>query len=163
MRIGYAIRLPAPQLLHPGALGRSECGAMENTMKTLFTIHAFVSWAFGLALLLIPAALLAGYGVTAVPSSILLARLLGGALVGLGVMAWLAHGAAPSEALRAVSLGDTVVSILGCLVSIHGVLSGASNALGWVNVVIFGFFAVGFGALITAKAPAGKTPIVAHP
>lgn len=132
-------------------------------MKTLFTIHAFVSCAFGLVLLVVPAALLAGYGVTAVPSSILLARLVGGALFGLGVMAWLAHRAAPSEALRAIILGDTVVATLGCVVSIHGVLSSATNGLGWVNVMIFGFFAVGFGMLATAKAPTAKAPIVAHP
>lgn len=146
----------------PGAAGRSECGAMEDTMKTLFTIHAFVSWAFGLALLLIPGALLGGYGVMAVPSNVLLARLLGGALLGLGVMAWLAHRAAPSEGLRAVIWGDAVISIVGCLVSIHGVLSGASNAAGWMNAVIFGVFAVGFGALVTTKATTGKTTIAAH-
>ncbi len=126
-------------------------------MKILFRAHAFVSWAFGLALLLVPAALLAGYGITADASSTILARLLGGALVGLGVMAWFARDAAPSEVLRGIILGDAVISTLGCLVSIHGVLSSASNALGWVNVIIFGFFAVCFGALA-----GGKAPVTAH-
>jgi hypothetical protein len=131
-------------------------------MKTLFTVHAFVSWLFGLALLLVPAALVAGYGITVDPGGTLIARLLGGALVGLGVAAWFARGAAPSEALRALILCDAVVSVLGCLVSIQGVLSSVSNSLGWLNVVIFGFFAVGFGTLAAAKAPSGKAPVTAH-
>ncbi len=132
-------------------------------MKTLFTLHAFVSWLFGLALLLIPVALLAGYGITADVGGTLLARLLGGALFGLGVAAWFARGAAPSEALRALILGDAVVSIIGSLVSIHGVLSGGTGVLGWVNVILFGFFAVGFGSLAAAKVPGGKTHLPAHP
>jgi hypothetical protein len=131
-------------------------------MKTLFTIHAFVSWLFGLALLVVPATLVAGYGITVDPGGTLLARLLGGALIGLGVAAWFARAAAPSEGLRAIILGDAVISILGCLVSIQGTLSGVSNVLGWVNVVIFGFFAVGFGTLAGAKVPSGKTPVPAH-
>ncbi len=132
-------------------------------MKTLFTLHAFVSWLFGLALLLVPGAMGAAYGVGIDPGTTLLARLLGGTLFGLGVIAWFTRGAAPSEALRAVILGDAVLTVLGCLVSIHGVLSGATGALGWVNVILFGFFAVGFGSLAAAKVPGGKTHIPAHP
>lgn len=131
-------------------------------MKTLFTTHAFISWAFGLALLLVPAALLAAYGITLNPGGTVIARLLGGAFVGLGVVAWFARGAAPSEALRAIILGIAVITTLGCLVSIHGVLSNASNALGWVTVVLYGFFAVGFGTLAGGKAPSGKAPVTAH-
>jgi hypothetical protein len=53
---------------------------------------AFVSWAFGLALLLVPAALLAGYGITLDPGSTIIARLFGGALVGLDPDLLLAPG-----------------------------------------------------------------------
>jgi hypothetical protein len=136
---------------------------MEDVMKILFTAHAFVSWLFGLALLVTPVALLALYGITADPASVLLARLFGGALVGLGVAAWFARVAVPSEGLRALILGDAVISILGCLVCIQGTLSSTSNALGWLNVAIFGFFAVGFGMLAGAKVPSGKAPMTAHP
>lgn len=126
-------------------------------MKTLFTAHAFVTWLFGLALLVIPGTMLAAYGITLDPGGTVIARLLGGAFIGLGTVAWFARGAAPSEALRAIILGISVIATLGCLVSIHGVLSGASNALGWVTVLLYGFFAVGFGALA-----AGKAPVPAH-
>jgi len=132
-------------------------------MKNLFTIHALVTCLFGLALLLVPATLLAAYGITPDPGGAVVARLLGGAFIGLGVVAWFARGAAPSDALRAFILGVTVVSTLGCIVSIHGVLSSASNAVGWLNVVLYGFFAVGFGALATGKAPSGRAPLTAHP
>lgn len=122
-------------------------------MKTLFTTHAFVTWLFGLALLLIPGTMLAAYGISLNPGGAVIARLLGGAFIGLGAIAWFARGAAPSEALRAIILGISVVATLGCLVAIHGVLSGASNALGWLTVILYGFFAVGFGMLAGGKAP----------
>jgi hypothetical protein len=126
-------------------------------MKTLFTFHAFVSWLFGLALLLVPVTFLGAYGITVDPGGAAIARLLGGAFIGLGVMAWLTRTVAPSEALRAIILGIAVVATLGTLVSIHGVLSGATNGLGWLTVVLYGFFAVGFGMLA-----AGKAPVHAH-
>ena len=131
-------------------------------MKTLFTIHALVTWLFGLAFLLVPVALLSAYGITVNPGGVVIARLLGGAFVGLGVVAWFARGALPSEALRAIILGIAVTATLGCLVAIHGVLSSASNALGWLSVVLYGFFAVGFGTLAAGKAPSGKAPVTAH-
>ena len=121
-------------------------------MKTLFTFHAFVTWLFGLALLLVPVAFLGAYGINADPGGAAIARLLGGAFIGLGLMAWLARTAAPSEALRAIILGIAVVATLGTLVSIHGVLSGATNGLGWLTVVLYGVFAVGFGMLAGGKA-----------
>ncbi len=126
-------------------------------MKTLFTFHAFVTWLFGLALLLVPVTFLAAYGITADPGGAAMARLLGGAFIGLGVMGWLARAAAPSEALRAFILGIAVVATLGTLVSLHSVLSGASNGLGWLTVALYGIFAVGFGMLA-----AGKAPVHAH-
>jgi hypothetical protein len=127
-------------------------------MKTpLFTMNALIDWAFGLAFLLIPVELLAAFGITLNPGSIVIVRLLGGAFIGVGVMAWLSRHAAPSEGLRAVTLGIAIICALGCLVSLHAVISGASNTLGWVSVVLYGFFATGFGVLVS-----GKAPIVAH-
>jgi len=131
-------------------------------MKTLFTAHALVSWVFGIALLVIPVPLLAAYTITLNPGGSILAQLLGGALLGLGVVSWFARNATPSEALRAIILGDAVISTLGCLVSIYGVLSTVSGALGWLNVVLYGLFAVAFGALATGKIASGKSPVSAH-
>jgi len=131
-------------------------------MKPLFTAHSLVSWVFGLALLVVPVPLLTAYGITLNPGGMIISQLLGGALIGLGVVSWFARRANPSDALRAIILGDVVLSVLGCVVSIYGVLSTVSNALGWVNVLLYGFFAVGFGALAAGKATSGKAPASAH-
>lgn len=114
-------------------------------LSVLLTVNAGVSMAFGLALLLVPAELLAAYGVTLTPGTAVVARLFGSALVGYGVVGWLARKAAPSEALRAIVLGYFFGSTVGCVVALHGVLSGATNALGWSTLAIYGLFAVGFG------------------
>ena len=122
-------------------------------MKFIFSAHAVLSWMFGLILLFVPAAIAAAYGITLNPGTAVLARLIGATFVGLGVLAWLARAAAPSEALRAILLGYAVINTLGCLVSSDAVLSGAGNALGWTIVVLFGFFGVSFGTLATEYAP----------
>jgi hypothetical protein len=114
-------------------------------LGVLFTVNAIVSMAFGLAFVFVPAEVLAFYGVTLTPGTAVVARLFGAALVGYGVVGWLARNAPHSEALRAIVTGYFFGSTVGCVVALHGVLSGATNALGWSTLAIYALFAVGFG------------------
>ena len=116
-------------------------------LGVLLTVNAVVSMAFGLAFVLVPGDVLAFYGVMLTPGTAVVARLFGSALMGYGVLGWLARTAAQSEALRAIVTGYFVGSTVGCVVALHGVLSGASNALGWSTLAIYVFFAVGFGVV----------------
>jgi hypothetical protein len=135
-------------------LGVTYSGKMK--LGVLLTVNAVVSMAFGLAFVLVPAEVLAFYSVTLTPGTAVVARLFGSALVGYGVVAWLARTAAHSEALRAIVTGYFVGSAVGCVVALHGVLSGASNALGWSTLAIYGLFAVGFGFFHFGKAAVAR-------
>jgi hypothetical protein len=120
-------------------------------LSVLFRVNAVVATAFGLALALVPAELLALYGITLTPGTTLLARLVGAVYVGLGVLGWLAHAAAPSEARQAIVRARFLQEALGFLVSVYGVLSGASNAFGWSIVAIYGLFAAWFASFAFQK------------
>ena len=90
---------------------------VEAAMKNLFFVHAIVSWAFGLAFLVTPAALAAAYAVTLNPGTAVIARLFGATLVALGLLSWLVRDLAPSETLHAIFLSDAAAATLLCLVS----------------------------------------------
>jgi hypothetical protein len=123
-------------------------------LGVLLTLNAVIAMAFGVAFVLIPAELVAGYGVTLTLGTAVVARLYGAALVGYGVMSWQVRAAAPSDALRAIVLAFFVAEALGFVLSLHAVLSGAVNALGWSTVAIYALFGTGFGMFAFGKSAA---------
>jgi hypothetical protein len=118
----------------------------------LFTVDAVIAAAFGIGFVLVPAELLQQYGVAVNPGTALLGRLFGGTLLGLAVLCWQVRAEGPSDALRAIVLSLFILDLLGFVISLQGVLSGAVNALGWLTVVIYGVFAAGFGYFAFGKA-----------
>ena len=135
-------------------LGAPLGGKMK--LGVLLTVNAVVSMAFGVAFVLAPAEVLAFYGVTLTPGTAVVARLFGSALVGYAVVGWLARTVANSEALQAIVTGYFFGSTVGCVVALHGVLSGATNALGWSTLAIYGLFAVVFGVFHFRKTAAAR-------
>ena len=117
----------------------------------LFTLNAVIAAAFGIAFIIVPAQLLEAYGVTLTPGTAVVSRLFGAALVGYGVLTWQVRAAASSDALRAVVLALFVGDVFGFGLSLQGMLAGATNALGWSTVVIYGLLAAGFGYFAFGK------------
>jgi hypothetical protein len=113
--------------------------------STFMAIAAVVAAVFGLGFILAPAWTMSSYGVTLETAGQWMARYLGSAFIGIGVLTWLAKNAEPSEGLRAVLLGGFVTCVLGLVVAVLDALSGLGNALVWLNVVIYLFLTVGFG------------------
>ncbi|HVP60298.1 MAG TPA: hypothetical protein VMT11_07055 [Myxococcaceae bacterium] len=118
----------------------------------LFTLNAVIAAAFGIAFIIVPAQLLQAYGVTLTPGTAVVSRLFGAALVGYGVLTWQVRASAASDALRAVVLALLVADVLGFLLSLQGVLGGATNALGWSTVVIYGLLGAGFAYFAFGKS-----------
>jgi hypothetical protein len=121
-------------------------------LGSFMTIAAVIALLFGLAFILIPVQLMATYGVTLEIAGQFVARYLGSAFIGIAVITWLARNAAMSDALRAVLLGGLAVSATGLVVAVLNAFSGASNALVWLNVVIYAFLAAGFGFFLFGKS-----------
>ena len=114
-------------------------------LKNLFTINAIVAVLFGLAFVFMPATLLSYYGVKLSAAGLIVAQLLGAAYIGYSLLTWLARNKEQSEARKAIVLAMLVHFAVGLVVSLIGQFSGELNALGWLNVVIFAFFTLGYG------------------
>ena len=86
-------------------------------------IGAVAAFVFGLALVVFPASLLAGFGVGAPNEAIDLSRDVGATLIGLGVINWMARDAA-GAALRAILVGNVVVQALEIVVNGYEIIAG---------------------------------------
>lgn len=120
-------------------------------LKTLFIIHTIVALFFGLAFLFAPETSLVPYGVTTNVTGLSLGRLLGAAYLGFGLIAWFARNSEESEARRAIVSGFSFGFAIGCVASIYSQLNGASNALGWLNVVVYLLLALAYGYFLFNK------------
>jgi len=114
------------------------------TLKLLFTLTAVVGAVFGLGFLLLPASVLALYGVADDPALLYLARLLGASYLGYAALSWLVRDAPASPAGRGIVLAFFIAFAVGLVASVVGQLSGAVNALGWSTVAIFALFTLGY-------------------
>jgi hypothetical protein len=110
-----------------------------NTFMTIASILAFI---FGLALILVPKPFMGLYGVTLNDvGAQFLGRYLGSAFIGIAFLAW----ASRSGASKGVLAGFFVIALLGFVVALYDKFAGGSNALVWLNVVIYLLLGVGFG------------------
>lgn len=116
-------------------------------MRSRFLIFvAVVSVVYGLGNLLAPAWVNEIHGVSSSAGTSLLSRYFGATLLGVGIMAWLARNAADSDALLAFMRGGVVIAVAGLIVSLHAMMAGLMNTLGWVPVVVQTLFSFGFAA-----------------
>jgi len=120
-------------------------------LSVLFTIHAVVATLFGLAFLIMPATSLAQYGLTADNVTDVMSRFFASALLGYGILAWFVRNAEDSPARQAIVLAYFVSNVVGFIVALHTQFTTEVNQLGWSTVVIYLFFAVGYGYFQFAK------------
>jgi hypothetical protein len=129
-------------------------------MKNLFMATAVVGAFFGLLFLLVPAATMDFYGVTLDEAGEWLGRLLGAAFLGFAAVAWLARDAEASRARRAIEVGYSAHFAIGFVVTLLGQLSGWTNGLGWINVILYLVFGAVFGYFAFMR-PEGVQPRMA--
>ncbi len=130
-------------------------------LKTLMTISAVVACPYGLTFIAIPQELVGPYGVQLNDGGVLMTRMYGAQVFGIGLVSWLVRGTADSDARRAVVKAFFAIDIVNTLLALFAVLSGATNASGWFEVVMMVPFALGFGyfALNPEKADSGSKTI----
>lgn len=109
------------------------------------SIAAVVAVLFGLSFLLMPVQTMTMYGVDLDISGQFIARYLGSAFLGIGIVNWLARSSEDSKALRAVLLGFFIVSLTGLIVAVFDATTGIGNSLVWSTVVIYLLLSAGFG------------------
>jgi hypothetical protein len=113
-------------------------------VKVFLAIAAAIAIIYGVAFVLIPDFLLASFGMTTEPSTVLSAWYFGLTLLGLGLVVWLVRETSDGKALRGLLSGLAVQSVIGVVVSIWGTRSGTMNATGWSAVLIYAVLLVGY-------------------
>lgn len=121
-------------------------GRIGDLYKTyhIFFLNTIVAFLFGLGLLLFPDGLLSLFGVAAspaYPARALLSGLLGAALIGIGATAWLLRKGDSRQTLP-IMRGILSFDLIALIVSAGAILGGIVNALGWIVLALFLFFAV---------------------
>jgi hypothetical protein len=120
--------------------------------RTVLTVAAVIAIIFALGLILMPAFMGTLYGTGTSPNQLLLARLFGSALLGFGLMNWVAKDL-DYATLRPILLGNLAADAVGLIVCVMGTLSGVMNSMGWTSVVLYLLLALGFAYLYFMGQP----------
>lgn len=128
------------------------------TRQTFMSLAAAVSVVSGVAALLAPAQLVAVFGITLDDMGIVQERLLGGAYLGYGVIAWFGKDVRDEAARRAIALGNFASWALSAVVTIAGVVTVPAGTLAWVLVALQIVFATAWGYFaFVDRAEVGST------
>lgn len=113
--------------------------------KNLMVVKALVCLGFGTLLIAIPNKLISIFGATLGDGGMFTAREYGASLFGNLFLCWFAKNANESDARRAIILALFVYDLIAFVMTAITVISGVLKPLGWSIVIIYLFFAVGFG------------------
>jgi hypothetical protein len=113
-------------------------------LRTLMTISAAIACPSGLAYMIIPAPLFASSGLDLSDGGVLVARMYGAQVFGIGLLAWLTRGLPPSRPRQLIVRCFCVLDVLNLAMALTAVLSGMKNSTGWLDVAGFSFFAAGY-------------------
>ncbi len=126
-------------------------------MRTVLTLNSIVAMPMGLLFTLFPGLILSSvYGASMNETGAVLARMLGGEFLCFGVITWLARGKSLETQLL-LALGCFIGFGVGALALVWGQMIGVFNALGWLMVATYVFFALAYGVLYV-KPPVLDTP-----
>ncbi len=114
-------------------------------LKILFIINAIIAFVFGIAFAIIPAQVYSLYSIEASAGLNYMGQLFGAALIGFGLIAWLARNSADSDSRRAIILAFFIADGIGFVIALIGQLNEILGSLGWLTVAIYLLLAIGFG------------------
>jgi hypothetical protein len=115
------------------------------SFRNLMIIKALVCLLFGILMLAVPDRLFSIFGATLTTAGMFPAREYGAALFGNMFLSWFAKDAAQSEARRAIILALFVYDLIGFIATTLTVIEGVLNPIGWLIVLVYLFFTLGFG------------------
>ena len=114
-------------------------------LSHVYIFNTIVAIVYALGLLIVPATIMTLHGIGSDSSTQLMARYFGVALLGIGLVTWLARNSDKSQARDAISLGFLISYIVGFVVSLWATLTGQMNVVGWLPVVSYLVLIAGLG------------------
>lgn len=121
-------------------------------LSFVMVVDALFDIIFGIALLLVPDAVGALFGVMAMER--LTEQLFGAQLVGFAILNFFARNVQERETRQAILLANVVANTISFIVALTLTLQGLFNAMGWVMVAIPLVFALGFGYFLLMRPQA---------
>jgi hypothetical protein len=114
--------------------------------NTFILIAAIIAGLFGLGFLLIPDAVMDLYGTPLDTIARFLCRYFGSALLGVAVIFWTTRNAKSlDDFIQGGLLGGLILTVTGLIVAVWDGIVGVANNFIWINTVIYGLLAIGFG------------------
>ncbi len=109
----------------------------------------------GIPILIVPNLIYTIFGAALTAGGVFAAREYGASMMGNLMLAWFARNTQESEARWVIILALFVYDAVGFFVTLLAIISGDLNSLAWLVVVVYLFFALGFGYFLLP----GKKPV----
>ncbi|MBI5301434.1 MAG: hypothetical protein HY868_04795 [Chloroflexi bacterium] len=121
-------------------------------LNIVLLVWAIIVALFGLGFFFVPEMLLAGYGETATPAHVAMARLYGGASLALAVLAWLTRSITDPSARRKIVTAILVYALTNLVVFLKTTLiDGNNKPSAWFNVILVTVFVCIYGYFYITK------------
>jgi hypothetical protein len=121
--------------------------------RIMFALNSIVALVFGLGFLFFPTRALGLFGTETFVSTVLVSRLFGTAMLGLGLVLWFAKDVSDAGLQRGMGIALLVTAVTGLVVTLLGTF--ASNAVirtnGWVVMLVYLVFGLGYSYLLFSK------------
>lgn len=117
--------------------------------RILFVLNAILAALVGLAFLFVPTMALKQLGVELYASTRLAVQFFGTAMLALGLLLWFAKDVADANLQKGMGISLLVATIAGLVISVIGIssASGVIRSNGWIIVLLYALFALGYGFL----------------
>jgi len=128
--------------------------------RIMFALNSIVAFLFGLGFLFFPTRALGLFGTETFVSTVLISRLFGTAMLGLGLVLWFAKDAKEVSVQKGMGIALLVSAVIGLVVTLLGTF--ASNAVirtnGWAIMIVYVLLGLGYGYLLFLKREPSFTP-----
>lgn len=119
--------------------------------RIMFFITALVTVAFGVGFLIFPSMALNLFDVDNYASTRLVTQFFGTAMVALGLLLWFAKGVTEAGTQRGMAIALLVGAVGGLIVTFLGTTSRVMRSNGWLVMVIYLLFGLGYAYLLFLK------------
>jgi hypothetical protein len=129
--------------------------------RIMFAFNSVVALLFGLGFLFFPTRALGLFGTETFVSTVLVARLFGTAMLGLGLALWFAKDVTDVSVQKGMGIALLVSAVTGLIVTLLGTFT--SNAVirtnGWAVMLVYLIFGLGYGYLLFLKSESSFKPV----
>ena len=122
--------------------------------RTLFLLNSFFAFLIGAVFLIVPALAIGQFGVDSYTSTRLMTQLFGTAMLALGLLLWFMKDVSSEAMQRGMAIAMLVGSLAGLTVTVLGAFTGTLRANGWMAILAYVLFGLGYALLLFLKREA---------